>query len=285
MWDEITAAAEVAKHGTVSQAAKSLKVHRATIIRRIDALEEHLGRKIFQRHKDGYTPTEVIDHIVEIARSADDQLKSLDRFVEGEFFEFTGELIVTSSSSIAPKILKHIDEFQQIHPNVQLTYKVTHEPLDLAKGEAHVAFRHFDRPTNPDYVVIPQPPFRLGLYASKRYISRFGHPEPSNLDEHRFVVLRAGPDPEIWDQWIERLTKTPSISTRVNNEDAIHNAIELGLGVGYYPVDKAEHNPNLVRVLPTCPKWKIKTWIVTHVDLHRSPKVKAFLEVCRGAEH
>ena len=57
-WNEIKTAYQVARLGTVSAAAESLGVHRATVIRHIDALEAELGRKLFQRHIRGYTPTE-----------------------------------------------------------------------------------------------------------------------------------------------------------------------------------------------------------------------------------
>ena len=55
-WDEIRTAYHVARVGTVSGAAEVLGVHHATVIRHIDALEEKLGVKLFQRHARGYTP-------------------------------------------------------------------------------------------------------------------------------------------------------------------------------------------------------------------------------------
>ena len=57
-WDEVRTAYQVAKMGTVSGAAEVLGVHHATVIRHVDALEAHLGVKLFQRHARGYTATE-----------------------------------------------------------------------------------------------------------------------------------------------------------------------------------------------------------------------------------
>src|SRR6056297_3102237 len=57
-WDEVRTAFHVARVGTVSGAAEVLGVHHATVIRHIDALEERLGVKLFQRHARGYTTTE-----------------------------------------------------------------------------------------------------------------------------------------------------------------------------------------------------------------------------------
>ena len=52
-WDEVKTALHVARVGTVSGAAEVLGVHHATVIRHIDALEERLGVKLFQRHPRG----------------------------------------------------------------------------------------------------------------------------------------------------------------------------------------------------------------------------------------
>jgi DNA-binding transcriptional LysR family regulator len=47
MWNEIKTAYQVAKLGTVTAAAESLGVHRATVIRHIDSLEAELGKSCF----------------------------------------------------------------------------------------------------------------------------------------------------------------------------------------------------------------------------------------------
>ena len=57
-WDEVKTAYQVARMGTVSGAADVLGVHHATVIRHVDALEQRLGVKLFQRHARGYTATE-----------------------------------------------------------------------------------------------------------------------------------------------------------------------------------------------------------------------------------
>ena len=62
-WDEVRTAFHVARVGTVSGAADVLGVHHATVIRHIDALEERLGVKLFQRHARGYSPTEAGDDL------------------------------------------------------------------------------------------------------------------------------------------------------------------------------------------------------------------------------
>ncbi len=51
---------------TVSGAAEVLGVHHATVIRHIDALEQRLGVKLFQRHARGYTATEAGQDLLQV---------------------------------------------------------------------------------------------------------------------------------------------------------------------------------------------------------------------------
>ena len=82
-WDEIRTAYHVARLGTVSGAAEVLGVHHATVIRHIDALEERLGSKLFQRHARGYTATEAGNDLLLVAQTTDDQFTQLAGRIRG----------------------------------------------------------------------------------------------------------------------------------------------------------------------------------------------------------
>ena len=94
-WNEVRTAYTVARLGTVSAAAESLGIHRATVIRHIDALEAALGSRLFQRHARGYTPTEAGLDLERVARSTHEQLDQFAARARGREAAITGELIVT----------------------------------------------------------------------------------------------------------------------------------------------------------------------------------------------
>ena len=48
-------------------------------------------------------------------------------------------------------------------------------------------------------------------------------------------------------------------------------------GIGFLPVLQAKDDPNLIEVIPSREEWSGPLWLVTHVDLHRTTKVQAFL--------
>ena len=55
---------------------------------------------------------------------------------------------------------------------------------------------------------------------------------------------------------------------------ALEKAVIDGMGIGLFPTFLALENKDLELVMPLVDKWKSDLWIVTHVDLHRTAKVK-----------
>lgn len=284
MWEEVKTAAEVVKRGTVSSAADALGVHRATVNRRIDSLEAHIGGKLFQRHNRGYTPTELGFDLLRIANHADDQLEQLRRRATHRDEALQGNLIVTSIDGIAPLVLPKIAAFTAMHSGMTLTFLASNKPLQLELGEAHVAFRLGAQPDDPDYVVLPVEPLSMGLYASESYITQYGMPHEGNLADHRFALPNLSPKQDPPDRWLRELVSTPNLALVGDKAAVVDTAIKAGIGVGFMPVLVAKEDPSLVEVMEPKPSWCEHCWIVTHVDLHRSPKVQAFLEHCRSEE-
>ena len=97
-WDEVKTALHVARIGTVSGAAEVLGVHHATVIRHIDALEERLGVKLFQRHPRGYTATEAGEDLCRVAQTAQEQFAQFASRARGQGNSVSGELVVTTLS-------------------------------------------------------------------------------------------------------------------------------------------------------------------------------------------
>ena len=54
-----------------------------------------------------------------------------------------------------------------------------------------------------------------------------------------------------------------------------------GAGLGFVPLYEANTNDDLTIVHGPLEEWSVPVWVVTHVDLHRTPKVQAFLKVLK----
>ncbi|OBY27835.1 LysR family transcriptional regulator [Leisingera sp. JC1] len=278
-WDEVRTAYQVARMGTVSGAAEVLGVHHATVIRHIDAIEARLGVKLFQRHARGYTPTEAGQDLLRVAQATDDQFSQLVGRLKGQGDDVSGELVVTSLASFAPMLVPALKEFQDMHPGLIIRYLTGDRLFRLEYGEAHVAVRAGNAPDQPDNVVQPFIKQQVGLYASKAYAEKYGVLQGvEDMANHRFIGNDDENSRAPFSRWLRANAPAEAISFRCSNGFTMQNAVHSGAGIGFMAAWEARQNPNLVEMMAPQEEWSGTLWLVTHVDLHRTTKVQAFLK-------
>ncbi|MFK7879912.1 LysR family transcriptional regulator [Roseobacter sp.] len=277
-WDEIKTAYQVARIGTVSGAADVLGVHHATVIRHIDALERRLGVKLFQRHARGYTATEAGQDLLRVAQATDDQFSQLVGRIKGLGDEVSGELVVTSLISLAPRMVPMLVQFQARYPDVVVRYLTGDRLFRLEYGEAHIAIRAGAAPEQPDNVVQAFHNQQMGLFATKGYLQANGTPQTvEDFAGHRFVGHDNDNSRAPFNRWLRATIPAAALTFRSTDSHAIEEAIKAGAGIGFMPVAVARKSPDLVEVFERQETWAAPLWLVTHVDLHRTTKVQAFL--------
>lgn len=277
-WDEIRTAYQVARIGTVSGAAEVLGVHHATVIRHIDALEARLGAKLFQRHPRGYTPTEAGAHLLAVGQATEDQFAQLAARIAGVGEEVSGELIVTSLPTLSGLVLPALRQLMFDHPGLRLRYLTDQRLFRLEYGEAHVAIRAGARPAEPDNVVQPLTQLQHALYAAPAYAESFGLPATEEeLAAHRFVGPEGVENRAPFHRWLAERIPSECIVFRANEFEAQECALREGMGLGFLPVREGGRDDGLIEVMGARPEWQAPLWLVTHVDLHRTPKVQAAL--------
>lgn len=305
-WDTLKTAHELAKRGTVSSTAEALGIHRATVIRHIDSLEQVLNCKLFYRHGRGYTMTEAGQELLHATNKMDAAVMQLHARIRGQD-KLAGDFVITSLEFIAPLLMPVLQHFGQQHPNLCIRYLTSQDLFKLEHGQAHIAIRTGIQPEHPDYVVRPFASLQMGLYAHSSYVTKFGLPTcEDDLSMHQFVSTHDdAPKPAAY-QWLHQHVPTNNIIFRSNNITVLSSAIKSGIGIGAMLVHEARKDLSLIPVqfsdrtittqvrgeysiedkfknktnqtLPT-PIWKIHNWLLTHGDLHRSDKVQHFLSV------
>ncbi|MDO6588789.1 LysR family transcriptional regulator [Loktanella sp. D2R18] len=277
-WDEIRTAYQVARKGTVSGAADSLGVHHATVIRHIDALEQRLGVKLFQRHARGYTATEAGQDLLQVAQATDDQFTQLAGRIKGQGEGVSGDLVVTSLEMMSDILTPILIGFQTSHPEVRVRFRTGDRVFRLEYGEAHVAIRAGRMPDEPDNVVQPFVTQGMVLVAAEPYIAKYGLPEDiAAFKDHYFV----GPDDEKsrapFAKWMRENVPTNRIVYLASENRHMRDAVLAGAGIGFVQRHLLQRDIGLTEVIPPSNEWETKLWLVTHVDLHRTAKVQAFL--------
>ncbi|WOI57592.1 LysR family transcriptional regulator [Palleronia sp. LCG004] len=277
-WEEIRTAYQVARIGTVSGAAEALGIHHATVIRHIDSLETSIGTKLFQRHARGYTPTEAGSDLLKVAQGANDQFAQLVSRIKGQGDAIEGELVVTSLSSLSPFVTPSLTRFGARHPNLVTRFLTDERVYRLEYGEAHVAIRAGPAPREPDYVAQAFGTELFGLYASNDYVERRGLPsDDDDLAGHLFVAHDDPKNRAPFHRWLSDTVPRDRQVFRGTEDRVMRDAIVAGAGLGFLPVFQAEKMSGVVLVAQPRPEWSVPIWLVTHVDLHRTMKVQAFL--------
>ncbi|PWE32231.1 LysR family transcriptional regulator [Maritimibacter sp. 55A14] len=283
-WDEIRTAYHVARLGTVSAAAGVLGVHHSTVIRHVDALEDRLGVKLFQRHQRGYTPTEAGEDLLQVAAATDDQFGQLAGRLRGRGASVSGELVVTTLAEMVGLLTPVLARFQVMHPDVTVRIIAGEQLLKLEYGEAHVAIRAGGAPQEPDNVVQRLADMPAAAYAHRDYLRSHGGPVTDGaLDRHRFIAVADPASRAPTSIWMREHLPEERVTFRAPNQLGILEAVRAGAGIGFLPVWRGRSDPDLMEVMPPRPEWVSPLWQVTHVDLHRTAKVQAFTKLLRAA--
>ncbi|MEL6300468.1 MAG: LysR family transcriptional regulator [Pseudomonadota bacterium] len=280
-WNEFRSAFFVAKLGTVTAAAEALGVHRATIIRHIDSLEDSLGGKVFFRNAKGYSLTEIGEDLLSVAEATEDQLRQFVGRATSRIPGISGELVVSTVDVIAQAMAPGFHHFISNNPESGLRCSITQEIARLEYGEAHVAIRAGQKPVDPDYVVIPVKPMESALYASKEYADQYRLPKSMDeVSKHPFIGLLHGRSAGPY-TWLNRRRVKPVYRYESNNFYCRVQALEAGLGLAFLPQELAREMDHLVEVMPPSRVWRMNVWLVTHGATHRTAKVQAFINSLR----
>lgn len=279
-WNEIRTAATVARLGTVSAAADAISVHRATITRHIDTLEGVLGAKLFQRSRRGFLPTDLGRRLLRIAEASEEQFDQLFLHAKRQAEVIEGDLAITSIGQMAEHLFPVIAEFGRRYPRVKTRFLASQDLAKLEYGEAHVALRVGSKPQNPDNVVRAAGTMRMGLFAHRSYAAQYGLPGgEGDMAGHRFIGSDAANPRAPFMKWMAGNIPPQDIVLATSDISNHTPAVLAGVGIGFLPQYLAADHAELVEVLPPRTEWDVQLWLVTHVDLTRTPKVRAFLDL------
>ncbi len=284
-WTELRTAYQVAKLGTVSAAAEVLGLHRATVNRHIDTLESHLQAKIFIRHRHGYALTETGQEVLRVAQKAEELIEDLAGRLQGGNTQVEGEIKLTILAPFAQLLMGAVAMFRRKHPQCRVDVNVYEGLARLEYGEAHIALRAGAKPDHPDYIVSKFHSFGFNLYAHESYLARHGKPrDVGELSGHLFVLNEAENVRELIGLWLDKHVRPEMVALSTQDMVAVEEAICSGIGIGFLGDQEASMRSGVTAIFPPNPDWTIPCWIVTHVDLHHTEKVKAMLECIKSLD-
>ncbi|WP_321818375.1 MULTISPECIES: LysR family transcriptional regulator [unclassified Paraburkholderia] len=270
-WDDIRYFLELARTGSLSGAARKLCVEHSTVARRVEALEQSLGLRLFDRLPKGWTLTAEGDALARQATCLDAEAQAFSRAAAG-ISSLSGTVRLSAPPVLASHLLvPRLSAMRAQWPNIDLEVMGESRDASLSRGEADLAIR-MSRPTASGLAARRVGEMGYGLYAVSGYQER---PESEweflGYDEHLSQVPQQ--------RWLKQFAGERRFVFRSNDLAALLPAAKAGLGVAVLPCFLAAQDPAL-RLISNhvCPIVR-PLWLVMHPDVRRSPRVRLIAEM------
>jgi len=186
-WEKLKVFYHLARSGSISQAAQTLNISQSALSRSLQHLEYRVNAKLFYRQPRGITLTKqghTLFRQVQIMMEAAEKAASL---LQEEDKEPRGLLRIGVTVGFASLYLsQHIPEFLRKYPDINLDIIANDMLPDLEDQEVDAIIGPSQ--DYPDVIENHIARFHMKLYASSKYLEKFGTPKiVADLDNHRLI--------------------------------------------------------------------------------------------------
>lgn len=281
-WDNLRYFLAVAREGSLSGAARRLRVNHTTVLRRVAALEATVGAALFDRLPSGYVLTAAGDEMQRAALKVEEDVAAVARRLAGADPRAGGVLRAATLDILAQYVLpRHIAGFQRRHPGIAVELLVGEASLNLTRREADVAIRATSRP--PEHLVGRRVSGMVfAVYAGHGFAAKEGLPPVSQMDrlaEFAWAGLDESFDHTSMNKWLYSAVPSERVVWRSNSTSALAAAVAADIGLGLLPCCVADRMEGLRRAGPVFDNEGAGVWLLTHGDLRRQYRVRVFLDI------
>lgn len=276
-WDDLRYVLAIARDRSSTRAGERLGVSHTTVGRRLRAIEEALGVRLFDQTPSGFVPTAAGRDVAEVAERMEAELLSLEGRVLGGDARLEGKLRVATMDLLFRRYQGVFASFLARHPSVELTITASNDEVSFTRREADVALRLTSTP--PDYLVgrkVGRMDF--AVYASRDLARQVGEGAP--LDDYPWLAWdERRPDMRWLDGWLATHAPRARVAVRVDfSMLALREAIAGGLGVHFLACSEGDAEPGLVRIREPDPAHGREVWLLTLAELRHTSRIRAFLD-------
>jgi DNA-binding transcriptional LysR family regulator len=281
-WNDLRTFLAIAEQGSLAGAARAVQQNHSTVFRRLNALEEDMGVRLFERLPEGYVPTLAGERLIELAQEADNAIQKIERELVGRDLAPSGKVRVTAAPNITQCILPAVvAKLRKRYPQIVIELAAGDSDYDLNRREADIAVR---ATRNPPEHLIGRKLLDIDWWLCRKKASgKNKAPRPVSVDElHGFDLI--GADTAMMRlqvfQWLEEKYSV-NIVARANDLSTMAAMASAGVGYALLPSDQEE--AGLERLLKI-PESQGALWLLTHPDLRNVTRIKvvwdALLEHC-----
>jgi DNA-binding transcriptional LysR family regulator len=283
-WNQLRAFLETAETGSLSAAARKLKLTQPTLGRQVAAIEQRMGVTLFERvgKTMALTPTGL--DLLEHARAMGAAAEALGLAATGRAEAIEGVVSVTATDLVAAELLPPlVQQLREQEPGIAIEVIASNALSDLLRREADIAVRHV-KPEQPELIARLIREATAGFYASEAWVAAHGHPRSASDAAHLPFVGsdRSGQFLAYLQQHGLPLTEA-SFSCYADHSVAHWALVRQGMGIGAMMDEVARATPGMVRVLDAVAPVRFPIWLVCHRELRTSRRIRVVFEaLARG---
>src|SRR5271165_346960 len=274
----------VAEAGSLSAAARMLRMPVPTVSRKLSELEAHLKTQLFQRSSRRMSLTEAGRSYLEACKRIIEQVDEAERNASGEYRAPTGDLTVTSPWGVGHLHLVPLScEFLNTYPDITLRLLLTDRVLNPVDNKIDAAIRIGPLPDS-SMIATRIGSIRVVVCASPEYLAAHGRLQtPKDLCDHDCITIDETIIPRSWKFMEGESEIAAPIRTRltVNTSEAAVEAAIAGAGIARvmsYKMESARRAGRLVIVLDSFEKEPLPVHIVYTERRPMPLKLRVFLD-------
>ncbi|HDN2510053.1 LysR family transcriptional regulator [Providencia vermicola] len=268
---------------SLTKAAKSLNMTKSGISKALKEVEDTLGVKLFHRTTRTVSLTEAGEAYIGYIRQSY-QLAMMAKDVASQFSDkIAGTLRISAPMSFGTlHLAKMLPTFMQLYPELNVELFFDDKVTDLITDGYDIAVRIGELPDS-SLVARKLFPCTSGLYASKGYLARFGTPtKVADLREHNclsYSFYQAGQE-WVFYQKGKKFSHVPKGSLRVNNSQALIQAVKADIGIALLPhfITVIEGDDTLIPLLTNYQLPDHNIYVVYPEKEYLPRKIKVFID-------
>ncbi|WP_404405087.1 LysR family transcriptional regulator [Pelagibacterium halotolerans] len=274
-WNQIRAFLATVEAGSLSAAARALRLTQPTLSRQVAALEDDLGVMLFERVGRSLSLTGAGRELLEHVRAMGDAASRISLVASGQSQAVEGLVRITASESVAAYILPDIlRQLYEVAPGIQVEVIASNDIDDLMRREADIALRHV-KPEQDDLIAKSCAATTAQLYAATSYFDRYGRPGTmEDLADRAFIGFAddGGYLAELNARGVPVTHRNFKWTTK--NFLVAWEMTRQGLGICMMIESIAKTVPGVEPVVPGIEPIPVPLWLVTHRELHTSRRIR-----------
>lgn len=247
-WQDVRVFVALARHGSLSAAARMLAVNHATVARRLHSLEESLGERLVERRPDGYALTAAGTRALEAATDMEQAAQTLGRSVADG--TPSGLVRISSSPGLSGGFLtSRLAALAMRFPRLDIDLAPALRSVSLERHEADIAIR-FGKPDDGDIIARPLVTAGYGFYGTDevcRLVEAGGDPVFIGFNEADAYLSQSA--------WLTRHFPRSRVAFRAKDQFLQSIAARTGAGLALIPhyIGRSDRALRLCDLGPTPP--------------------------------